>query len=125
MFKFKRIILLCAIFFTGCDLPPEEVENIREMLQSQISRGQVYVIHSSTELSYMIKNSEFNRKTEAERENIVGSIEKESLGFLSQYRNYKHIKIYFLGEGTKGIKNPYICQTTLGACQKMKSQGET
>jgi hypothetical protein len=124
LFRVKRILILCAIFFAGCDFPPEEVANIREQLQAQISKGQVYVIHSSKELSYVIKNSEFTKRPEAEKEKLVSSVEKETLKVLSKYRNYKHIKIYFLGDGTTGIDKPYICQTTFRACIKIESQGE-
>ena len=124
LFRVKRIFILCAIFFTGCDFPPEEAANIREQLQAQISKGQVYVIHSSKELSYVIKNSEFNIRSEAEKEKLISSVEKEALEVLSKYRNYKYIRIYFLGDGTTGIDKPYICNTTFKACIKIKAQGE-
>ncbi len=114
----KRIILLCAVLSAGCNLPPQEVESIREQLQAQLSRGQVYVIHSETKLSYVIRNSQFNRASEEERENLVKSVEPETLAFLAKYRNYKHIRIYFLGDGTAGIKSPYLCRTTYKACMK-------
>jgi hypothetical protein len=122
LFRVKRIFILCAIFFTGCDFPPEEAANIREQLQAQISKGQVYVIHSSKELSYVIKNSEFNIRSEAEKEKLISSVEKEALEVLSKYRNYKYIRIYFLGDGTTGIDRPYICNTTYKACLKTKEQ---
>ena len=120
----KRLLLLCAIFCTGCDFPPGEAEAIRQQLQAEIARGQVYIIHSSSELSYVIKNSEFNRRPEAERDKLVGSVEKEVLEVLAKYRNYVYIKIYFLGDGTKGIDNPYICRTIAKACTRMNAQGE-
>jgi len=66
----------------------------------------------------VIKNSEFTTRPEAEKEKIVRSVEKETLEALSKHRNYKHIKIYFLGVGTTGIDKPYICQTTTRACIK-------
>ena len=121
----RRILILCAIFCAGCDFPPEGAENIREQLQAQLSKGQVYIIHSSEELSYVIKNSEFNMLPETEREKLVGSVEKETLEVLGKNQSYKHIRIYFLGAGTAGIKEPYICRTTFKACMKIKQQGES
>jgi len=123
-FRVKRVFILCAILCTGCDFPPEEAANIREQLQAQISKGQVYIIHSSKELSYVIKNSEFNMLPEAEKEKLVSSVEGETLKVLAKYRNYKYIRIYFLGDGTTGINKPYICQTTFKACIKTKENGE-
>jgi len=120
----KRIFIFCVIFCAGCDFPPEEAAKIREQLQAQISTGQVYVTHSSKELSYMIKNSEFTMRPEAEKDKLVSSVEKEVLEVLSKYRNYKYIRIYFLGDGTTGIDKPYICQTTIQACVKLKDQGD-
>jgi hypothetical protein len=73
----------------------------------------------------MIKNSEFTMRPETEKEKLVSSVEKEALEVLSKYRNYKYIRIYFLGDGTTGIDKPYICQTTLQACIKIKKQGES
>ena len=125
LFRVKRIFILCAIFCAGCDFPPEEAANIREQLQARISKGQVYVTHSSEELSYVIKNSEFNDRPEAEKEKLVSSIEKETLEVLSKYRNYQYIRIYFIGDGTTGINKPYICQTSLKACIKTKQQGDS
>ena len=61
---------------------------------------------------------------EAEKEKLVSSVEKETLGILAKYRNYKYIRIYFLGDGTTGIDKPYICQITFKACIKTKQQGE-
>ena len=124
LFSVKRIFVLCAIFCTGCDYPPEEAAKVREQLQTQISKGQVYVTHSSKELSFVIKNSEFNKRTAAEKEKLVRSVEKQTLEILSKYRNYKYIRIYFLGDGTTGIDEPYICQTTFKACIKLKEQGK-
>jgi len=121
----KRIVILCAIFCAGCDFPPQEAANIRQQLQAQISKGQVYIIHSSEELSYVIKNSEFNMLPETEQEKLVSSVEKETLEVLAKYRNYKHIKIYFLGDGTTGIDKPYICQTTFKACIRTGEQVES
>lgn len=121
----RWILILCAILCSGCDFPPEGAENIREQLQAQLSKGQVYIIHSSEELSYVIKNSEFNMLPETEREKLVGSVEKETLQVLVKNQNYKHIKIYFLGAGTAGINEPYICRTTFKACMKIKQQGES
>ena len=123
LFRVKRVFLLCAIFCTGCDFPPEEAANIQEQLQAQISKGQVYIIHSSKELSYVIKNSEFNMLPEAEKEKLVSSVERETLVVLAKYPNYKYIRIYFLGDGTTGIDKPYICQTTFKACIKTKAHG--
>ena len=92
--KFKGILLLCAVFCAGCDLPPDEVESIREQLQAQLSKGQVYVIHSSSELSYMIRNSQFNKTSEADREKLISSVATEAIDFLAKYQNYKHLKIF-------------------------------
>jgi len=125
LFRVKRIFMLCVIFCAGCDFPPEEAANIREQLQAQISKGQVYIIHSSEELSYVVKNSEFTTRPDAEKEKLISSVEKEALEVLSKYRNYKHIRIYFLGDGTTGIDQPYICQTTFKACMKTKEHGES
>jgi len=125
LFRVKRIFMLCVIFCAGCDFPPEEAANIREQLQAQISKGQVYIVHSSKELSYVIKNSEFTTRPDAEKEKLISSVEKEALEVLSKYRNYKYIRIYFLGDGTTGIDQPYICQTTFKACMKTKEQGES
>lgn len=125
LFSVKRIVILCAIFCAGCDFPPQEAANIRQQLQAQISKGQVYIIHSSKELSYVIKNSEFNMLPETEQEKLVSSVEKETLEVLAKYRNYKHIKIYFLGDGTTGIDKPYICQTTFKACIRTREQVES
>lgn len=125
LFNVKRIVILCAIFCAGCDFPPQEAANIRQQLQAQISKGQVYIIHSSEELSYVIKNSEFNMLPETEQEKLVSSVEKETLEVLAKYRNYKHIKIYFLGDGTTGIDKPYICQTTFKACIRTGEQVES
>jgi hypothetical protein len=124
LFRVKRIFIFCAIFCAGCDFPPEEAASIREQLQAQISKGQVYIIHSSKELSYVIKNSEFTMRPEKEKEKLVSSVEKEMLEVLSKYRNYKYVRIYFLGDGTRGIDKPYICQLTIKACIKIKEQNE-
>jgi hypothetical protein len=125
LFRVKRIFILCIVFCAGCNFPPEEAEHIREQLQSQVSKGQVYIIHSSDELSYVIKNSEFTRRPEAEKEKLVGSVEKEVLEVLAKHRNYKYVRIYFLGDGTTGIDKPYICDTTFKACIKTGEQDET
>jgi len=124
LFRVKRILILCVVFCAGCSFPPEEAANIQEQLQSQISKGQVYIIHSSEELSFVIKNSEFTRRPEAEKEKLIGSVEKEVLEVLAKHRNYKYIKIYFLGDGTTGIDKPYICDTTHKACIKTGEKGE-
>lgn len=121
----KRIILLCAVLCAGCNLPPEEVESMREQLQAQLSRGQVYVINSDTRLSYVIRNSQFNRASEEERESLVKSVESKTLAFLAKYENYEYIRIYFLGDGTAGIKSPYLCRTTYKACMKTTDQEGT
>ncbi len=97
---------------------------MREQLPAQLSRGQVYVIHSDTKLSYVIRNSRFNRASEEERENLAKSVEQETLVFLAKYRNYKYIRIYFLGDGTAGINSPYLCRTTTKACLKSDEQEE-
>ncbi len=120
--KFKGVLLLCAAFSAGCDLPPDEVESIREQLQAQLSRGQVYVIHSSSELSYMIRNSQFNKASEVDRGKLIASVETEAIDFLVKYQNYKHLKILFLGQGTAGIKTPYICLRATKACKKTEAQ---
>lgn len=125
LFRSKRIFILCAVFCTGCDFPPEEATIVQQLLQAQISKGQVYIIHSSTELSLVIKNSEFTRRPEMEKEKLVSSVEKEVLGVLAKYRNYKYIRIYFLGNGTKGIDQPYICQTSFNACRKLEEGGKS
>ena len=121
----KRIFLLCAVLCAGCNLPPEEVESIREQLQAQLSRGQVYVIHSDTKLSYVIRKSQFNRASEEERENLVKSVEPETLAFLEKYGTYEYVRIYFLGDGTAGINSPYLCRTTYKACMKTTEPEET
>ena len=116
----KRILLLFAMFFAGCYFPPEEAKSIREQLQAQISKGQVYVNHSSNEISYVIKNSEFTSRPDAEKEKLIDSVEKEILAILSNHGNYKQIKIYFLGMGTRGIDTPYSCALTYTACRQKK-----
>jgi len=116
----KSVLLLGALFCAGCELPPDEVESIREQLQQQLSRGQVYVIHAPPELSYMIRNSQFNKGTEADRDQLISSVETEAIDFLTEYKSYQHLKIYFLGEGTAGINLPYTCQRTSKACVKTK-----
>ena len=98
---------------------------MRELLQAQISRGQVYVIHSEAKLSYMIKNSEFNRASEEERETLVKSVEPQALAFLDSYRNYEYVRIYFLGVGTSGIDKPYLCRTAFKACRKTAVEQES
>jgi hypothetical protein len=62
---------------------------------------------------------------ETEQEKLVSSVEKETLEVLAKYRNYEHIKIYFLGDGTTGIDKPYICQTTFKACIRTREQVES
>ena len=121
----KRLVLLGALLCSGCNLPPEEVESIREQLKAQLSRGQVYVIHSDTKLSYVIRNSQFNRASEEERDELVKSVEQETLVFLAKYGNYKYIRIYFIGDGTAGIKTPYLCRTTYKACLRSDEQEES
>jgi len=124
VFDMKQLVLLCAIFCAGCDFPPAEAETIRQELQAGIARGQVYIIHSSSELSYVIKNSEFNRRPRAERDKLVDSVEHKVLEVLRKNRDYDYIKIYFLGDGTKGIDKPYICRTAAKACSRLNPQGE-
>ena len=80
------------------------------------------MMHSDNVLSYVIRNSEFNRASEEERGKLVSSVEKETLVFLAKYRNYKYIRIYFLGNGTAGINSPYLCRTTFKACMKTEGQ---
>jgi len=111
---------MCAMFCAGCDFPPEEASSIREQLQAQISKGQVYVNHSSNEISFVIKNSEFTARPESEKEILISSVEKEILEILSSHENYKQIKVYFLGVGTRGIDSPYICALTYKACKQKK-----
>lgn len=118
----KRIFILCVVFCAGCDFPPAEAAKIRQQLQAQISKEQVYVTHSSDELSYMMKNSEFTRRPETEKAKIVGIVEKDALELLAKYRNYKYIRKYFLGEGRAGIDKPYICQTASEACRTEKDE---
>jgi hypothetical protein len=125
LFAFKRIFLLCAVLCAGCAYPPEEVERMREQLQEQLSRGQVYVIHSEEKLSYMIRNSEFNRASEEERQMLVKSVEPEALAFLASYQNYKYVRIYFLGTGTAGINSPYLCRTAFKSCRKTTVEEES
>ncbi len=121
----KRVILLCTVLCAGCNLPPDEVESIREQLQAQLSRGQVYVIHSDTKLSYVVRHSRFNRGSEEERETLVKSVEQETLVFLEKYGNYKYIRIYFLGDGTAGIKSPYLCRAAYKACLRSDGKEES
>ncbi len=120
----KQLFILCVIFCSGCDFPPDEATNIQQQLQAQISKGQVYLNHSSDELSYVIKNSEFTKLPEKGKEKLVSSVEKEMLEILSKYKNFKTIKIYFLGDGTTGIDRPYICNLTFNACTRFNEQGE-
>jgi len=124
LFRVILTFIMFAAFLVGCDFPPQEVADIQEQLQSQISRGQVYVTHSDNGLSFMIKNSELTRRPEAEKEKLVSKVEKEALEFLAKYQNYQYIRIYFIGEGTAGIDKPYICQSTFNACLKAKEQGK-
>jgi hypothetical protein len=91
---------------------------MQQQLQARISTGQVYVIHSAEQLSYVIRNSEFTGGPESKQDEIVRAIEKDALHFLNRHRNYGDVKIYFLGNGPKGIDRPYICRTALGACRK-------
>jgi hypothetical protein len=112
----KAGALICAAFLAACDFPPEEVERMQQQLQAEISRGQVYIIHSQETLSYMIRNSDVSRGSEEERQRVVRAVEAAALEFLAKYRNYGEVRIYFLGEGTAGIDRPYICRATDGAC---------
>jgi hypothetical protein len=124
LYNLKRIIILCVVFLVGCDYPPDEATNIQEQLQAQISKGQVYVMHSAEELSYVIKNSEFNRRSEAEQDQLISSVEKAALEVLEKYQKFKYIRIYFTGAGSAGIDKPYLCQTTTSACVRIKKQGK-
>lgn len=119
----KRLLVCCALFCSGCDFPPEEAADIRQQLQARIASGQVYIIHSSEELSYVIKNSDFTARPDAEKEILVASIEQEALAVLAKYRNYKRIRIYFLGGGTRGIDSPYTCRASINACIKTRKSG--
>jgi len=118
----KRLLLLGAIFCAGCDFPPAEAETIRQQLQAGITSGQVYIIHSSSELSFVIKNSDFNRRPDPDKDQLVGSVEQEVLEVLAQHRDYESIRIYFLGNGTKGIDRPYICRASANACSRTNVQ---
>ncbi len=119
----KQIVIICALFLAGCDYPPSEAAKIQQQLQAQISRGQIYVMHSAEELSFVIKNSEFNNRTEAEQDDLIGSVEAEALELLSKYKEFKLIRIYFIGKGSAGIDRPYLCQTVSNACVKVKKKG--
>ena len=66
----------------------------------------------------MIRNSEFTGGPEAKQDEIVRAIEKDALSFLDRHRNYRDVRIYFLGRGTRGIDRPYICRSALGACSR-------
>jgi hypothetical protein len=68
----------------------------------------------------VIKNSEFTTRPESEKKILISSVEKEILEILSSHENYKQIKIYFLGVGTRGIDSPYICALTYKACKQKK-----
>jgi len=120
--RIKSLLLLFVLVCTGCDLPPDEVESMREQLQSKLSKGQVYVTHSSSELSYMIRNSQFNKAGEAARDQLIQDLEPQAIDFLKKYPDYKHLRIYFLGQGTAGINAPYLCQKTTGSCRKSIAQ---
>jgi len=122
--RLKGLLLLCAVSLAGCDLPPDEVEIIREHLQQQLSKGQVYVIHSSSELSYMIRNSQYNRLPAEDRDSLISSVETETIAFLEKYKSYNYVKIYFLGQGTAGIKQPYLCKRATKVCQQAAAQQE-
>jgi len=121
MTTIKRLLLLCTVLIVGCDYPPGEAAGIREQLQAQISKGQVYLNHTAVEVSFVIKNSELNKRPEADRKMLVNSVEKEILAILARYKKYKRIKIYFLGAGTNGIDTPYICNLTDNACKQEKA----
>ena len=97
---------------------------MRKQLQEQLARGQVYVIHSDTKLSYMIRNSNFNKEPEAARAKLVSSVEKDALAFLGAHENYEFVRIYFLGEGTAGIDSPYLCRRSYQACKQVSQQPE-
>ena len=125
MFSLKRVLILCVAFSAGCDYPPEKATIIQEQLQAKISKGQVYVTHSSEELSYMIKNSEFNTRSEADQDSLIKSVETVALEVLSENKNYKIIRIYFVGDGAAGINRPYLCQASSNACLKTSKQGES
>lgn len=120
LLRIESTLLLCAALCAGCALPPDEVEEIRAQLQARLATGQVYVTHSPTELSYMIRNSEFTRAPRAKKDELVGSVEKDALDFLARYQNYKYIRIYFLGVGTAGIDEPYICEAASSACLRVE-----
>jgi len=120
----KPGLLMCAAFLAACDYPPEEVERMQQQLQAELSRGQVYVIHSQESLSYMIRNSDVTRGPESERERVVRALEKAALEFLAKYRNYEDVRIYFLGDGTTGINRPYVCRAAESACSMSLRQPE-
>jgi len=123
IFNMKQMFIVCAILLTGCDYPPGEATKIQKQLESQISKGQIYLMHSADELSFVIKNSEFNKRTEVEQDDLIASVETQALDLLSKYEEFKIIRIYFVGDGSAGIDRPYLCQTVSNACVKAKKNG--
>ena len=82
-------------------------------------------MHSAEDLSFVIKNSEFNTRSEADQDSLIRSVEDLTLEVLSKYQAFKYIKIYFVGDGSVGIDSPYICQTTSNACLKIKKKADS
>ena len=114
----------CSVcfFVTGCDYPPEEAATVQERLQAQLSKGQVYLMHSSEELSYVIKNSDFNNRSDSDQDKLIKSVEEAALAILSKYEEFKTIRIYFVGDGAGGINRPYLCKTVSSSCVKVVKQ---
>lgn len=120
----KRIILICALFIAGCTFPPDEATQIQQQLQARISKGQVYLNYSADEVSFVIRNSEYTKRTESEKEKLVRGVEKQALELLSKHEGFKRVNVYFMGEGTAGIKSPFVCDTTGNGCRKKQSATE-
>ena len=120
MFNLKQVIVLFAILLVGCDYPPDGATTIQKQLEAQITRGQVYLIHASDELSFVIKNSEYNRSTVAEQDELIASVEEAAINMLAKHHDLRVVRIYFVGDGAAGINNPYLCHRVSQACQKVK-----
>lgn len=114
----KTFLLTCVVLIAGCAFPPDEATRIQELLQAGITKGQVYLNHSSEEVSFVIRNSEYTKLPDEDRAKLVSSVEKQALELLARHRDFKQVKIYFLGDGAAGIKMPYICKPAFNACRK-------
>ncbi len=105
----------------SCVFPPDEAIQIQKQLQSWISKGQVYLNYSADEVSFVIRDSEYSRRSDAEKAKLVSGIEMQVLEFLRNHQDIKQVKIYFLGQGAAAIKMPYICDIEFNACRNDKA----